>query len=38
MPILHILREGGKRISRVDAVAAFVCGEVFFRLTVVKFT
>ena len=38
MPILHILREGGERLSRADAVVAFVCGEVFFRLTVVKFT
>lgn len=38
MPILHILREGGKRISRVDAVVALVCGEVLFRLSVAKFT
>lgn len=38
MPNLHILREGGKRISRVDAVVALVCGEVLFRLSVAKFT
>ena len=38
MPILHILREGGKRISRVDVVVALVCGEVLFRLSVAKFT
>lgn len=38
MPIQHILREGGKRFSRVDAVVALVCGEVLFRLSVAKFT
>ena len=38
MSILTILCEGGKRLSRADAVAAFVCGEVFFRLSATKFT
>ena len=38
MPILTILCEGGMRLSRADAVAAFVCSEVFFRLSATKFT
>ena len=38
MSILTILCEGGKRLSRADVVAAFVCGEVFFRFSATKFT
>ena len=38
MSILTILCEGGERLSRADAVAAFVCGEVFIRFSATKFT